>query len=738
MLPVILLSHIALCVAAPAPGCDPDKVAIAGGEFLLTDDGSRVEYTCPQGKYPHPAYSRECQSNGQWTNEKVKAECRVVQCPKPVQFEGGEYYPRQHRYFVGDVLEFECYSGFHMYGPHNRTCQANGKWSGIETKCDDKEGDCPNPGIPIGTTKVGISYKIENKVTYECQSGLRMFGSKERTCLETKHWSGAEPSCRFPYTYDTPEEVSSIFSSSLAETVESSDKGKVEEQSERKIKVKKDGFMNIFIIIDSSKSVKEENFEIAKEACEVFIDKMASFDFTPRYGVISYASFAKPIVQLSDQDSTDAEAVIEKIKEFKYSQHEDKQGTNTRGALTKVYEMLSLQNQRDPQKFLETRNVILLMTDGKHNMGGDPTVEMKKIREFLNIRKDTDREDFLDCYVFGLGDDISETEINDLASKKDPEKHVFKMESVAKMKEAFDEMLDDIEVLQMCGLAKEPSKDETGVEEMYPWIAKITITRPDSEEKCKGSIVAKKFILTAAHCFHLHDELHYINVRVGDSSLKVKNLHRHEKYDPLGKKDKQVEKSFDYDLALIELEEKIKYSKKVRPICLPCTTGTSWALKQRGIATTCSDHEKTLLSSEFVKAKFVAEEKTNKFEWKNVLIKFGIKRQSCLDDTKKIEKFQNIPDIKDLITDNFLCTGGIEPEVDPQTCKGDSGGPLIVQYKQRYIQVGVISWGTINTCKGSERKKEPVPALSRDFHTHLFHMIDWLKLKLDELEFLEN
>ncbi|XP_056396934.1 complement factor B-like [Hyla sarda] len=112
-------------------------------------------------------------------------------------------------------------------------------------------------------------------------------------------------------------------------------------------------------------------------------------------------------------------------------------------------------------------------------------------------------------------------------------------------------------------------------------------------------------------------------------------------------------------------------------------------------------------------------------------------RLACLEDTKKFEQFKDIPDIKDLITDNFLCTGGIEPQVDPQTCKGDGGGPLIVQYKQCFIQVGIISWGTISSCNGSKRHPGPVPALSRDFHADVFHMLDWLKEKMPELEFMD-
>ncbi|XP_073497934.1 complement factor B-like [Phyllobates terribilis] len=737
MLPLLLLSQIALCIAAPTPECDLTKITIAGGTYTVTNGGnvgSTVEYSCPQGMYPHPSFSRDCLYTGRWTDEKVKAQCRVVQCPRPEMFENGQFYSENvtQKYFVGDVLNFECWGGFKMFGPETRTCQANGKWSGEETKCDDQAGNCPNPGIPIGATKVGTSYKIGQIVKYQCQQGLSMFGSKERECMESKHWSGAEPTCRYSYTFDTPEEVAGSFSSSLSENIESSDLNRVEVEGDRKLMVKTGGLMNIFILIDASKSVGPKNFEIAKDISEVFIEKISSFDFTPRYAVISYASFAKPIMLLSDDDSVDADAVIEKIKAFKYTEHKDKLGTNTRAALNETHNMLSLQNTRDPKRFLETRNVILLMTDGKHNMGGDPTVEIKRIREILDIRKGNNREDFLDVYVFGLGNDISEDEINDIASKKDNEKHVFNMASVLDMKVAFELMLDDTEVLQMCGLSKERLKDDEGLEQVFPWIAKITITRPGSEEKCKGSIVSKSFVLTAAHCFHLDELLHSVNVRVGDKVYKVKDIHRHSDYNPIGKKDKGVEKSYDYDMALVELDKKLDFSSKIRPICLPCTTGATWALKQRGKSVTCSDHEKILLSEELVKALFVAEETDKNLEQKDVMIKQGSKRLACLEDTKKIDKFKNVPNIKDAVTDNFLCTGGIEPEVDPQTCKGDSGGPVIVPYKKRFIQVGIISWGTVISCKGPKRDPGPVPALSRDFHADVFKMLPWLKDKLKE------
>ncbi|XP_069800102.1 complement factor B-like [Dendropsophus ebraccatus] len=505
MLPLILLSHIALSIAAPSPVCDPDKIAIAGGEYTVTDGGnvkSRVEYTCPEGMYPHPVLSRECQRNGHWTDEKLKAQCKAIhcprpitfengdfhprkakyftgdvlqfecwegykmygpenrtcqadgkwsgdeticddqaiQCPRPIMFENGDFHPRKAKYFTGDVLQFECWDGYKMYGPENRTCQGNGKWSGDETICDDQDGDCPNPGIPIGASKFGFSYKIESKVTYECGPGLTMYGSKERICVENKRWSGAEPTCRYSYTYDTPKEVVETFSVSFFETVVSPHLEKVKEDADRKIRVEKDSLMNIFIVIDASKRVGERNFRTAQNISEIFIEKMASFDIVPRYAVISYASYVKPIVQLSDGESTDAEKVIERIQKVKYSEHGDKQGRNTRAALNEIYKIMSLEQARDATKFLLKRNVILLMTYGKTNMGEDPTAEVKRIRELLDIKKDNNREDFLDIYVFGLGDVVCDDEINGIASKKAGKKHVFKMRNIDDMKKAFLEL----------------------------------------------------------------------------------------------------------------------------------------------------------------------------------------------------------------------------------------------------------------------------------------------------------
>ncbi|XP_068106449.1 complement factor B-like [Hyperolius riggenbachi] len=740
MLPLLLLCNIAMTVASPTT-CDVSKVVMPGMTYNITDSGRLrldLKYNCPKGKNPHPGPVRTCRF-GRWKDEDVKFECRDVECPRPpLNFEGGYFEPRQQRYNVGNVISFRCLDGYKMIGPEKRTCQENGKWSGTTTICDDQEGHCPNPGTPMGTTKIGTDYRIEGTVKYTCHKGLKMFGSEKRTCLEDKTWTGTEPSCRYWYTYDTPGEVSREFSSSLSETIESSDPNRFAEKDDRRLRIIKGGPMNIFIILDASQSVGEENFNTAKQAIEVLIEKISSYDMFPRYSIISFASEAKPVVYLANNDSTDADAVIKTLQDYQYSEHADKGGTNTNAAFQLVYSQMSLYKQRFPE-FWKTSNIIILMTDGKYNMGGDPMNGVRSIKHFLNITKDSHREDKLDIYVFGLGDDdkLSLDEINDIASKKRNEQHVFRLQSVQDMKKAFDEMIEEVETFQMCGLSRYHSEDNS--KEIYPWIAKISITRSGNVTNCKGSIISRNFILTAAHCIRASDMLKDISVLVGENVAPgVRNVHHHKSFNFDSKKDKHVPKSFDYDLAIIELDKKLDFSMTIRPICLPCTTGTTWALKLRTKAASCDDQLQVLLpeAEEEIKALFITEERVNKFERLNVTIREGTKKQGCLDDAREVPEFKDVVDIRDVVTDNFFCTGGTSPNVEPQTCKGDSGGPLIIQHKNRFVQVGVISWGTKSSCENNRRKK--VPTGSRDFHANVIREMQWIAdIVQTDLEYLQ-
>ncbi|ETE57109.1 hypothetical protein L345_17179, partial [Ophiophagus hannah] len=207
-------------------------------------------------------------------------------------------------------------------------------------------GHCPDPGIPIGSRKEGSQYRIEYRVRYTCEKGLILFGSKERVCQELGGWSGSEPECRNPYTFDTPEEVADNFISSLTETAEATESNRnTSATQKRKIVIKKGGTMNIYFLLDASKSIEEQDFNSTQNVTIKLIEKLKS-------------------------------------------------GTNLKKALTTVYEIMITQEADERRRGLNpppvsnsTRHVIILLSDGRYNMGGDPAPVINNIKEFLKIKK---------------------------------------------------------------------------------------------------------------------------------------------------------------------------------------------------------------------------------------------------------------------------------------------------------------------------------------------------------------
>ncbi|XP_004711774.1 complement factor B [Echinops telfairi] len=738
--------------------CSLEGIRITGGSFQLLQKGHTLEYLCPSGFYPYPVQTRTCRpSTRSWSalqtqDKKIvqSAECRAIRCPRPQAFENGEFWPRAPYYNLSDEITFQCYDGYSLKGSANRTCQVTGRWSGQTAICDNGAGYCPNPGIPIGTRKVGSQYRLEDSVTYQCSRGLNLRGSQRRTCLEGGSWSGTEPSCQDSFMYDTPEEVAEAFLSSLTEAIEGAnaeDGHGPGEQQKRKIVLDPSGSMNIYMVLDGSDSIGASNFTGAKRCLSSLIEKIASYGVKPKYGLLTYATDTNVLIKVSNPMSSDADWVLQQLHRINYDDHKAKSGTNTKKALLEVYNMMSWKESARPEGWNRTRHIILLMTDGLHNMGGNPVSIINDIRYLLDIGRDrkNPREDYLDVYVFGIGPLVDQTNINALASKKDKEQHVFKVKDMEHLEDVFYKMIDESQTLSLCGMVWE-HKEATDAHKQ-PWHIKLSVVRPgQGVENCMGAVVSEYFVLTAAHCFTVEDEAHSIKASIAKDAagrkqdLEVEQVLFHPNYNINGKKAEGIPEFYDYDVALVKLKVKLKFSQTLRPICLPCTEGTTRALRLP-LSATCQQHKEVLLPVKNVGALFVSEE-TSKDQRKTVLarkeviIKNGESKASCERDALNAKGYSKVKDFSEVVTPRFLCTGGSEPYADPNTCKGDSGGPLIVHKKSRFIQVGVISWGVVDVCADQQQKQKrqqkQIPAYARDFHINLFHVLPWLKEKLQD------
>uniref|UniRef100_A0A1A9WVH8 Peptidase S1 domain-containing protein n=1 Tax=Glossina brevipalpis TaxID=37001 RepID=A0A1A9WVH8_9MUSC len=219
----------------------------------------------------------------------------------------------------------------------------------------------------------------------------------------------------------------------------------------------------------------------------------------------------------------------------------------------------------------------------------------------------------------------------------------------------------------------------------YPFT--VSMRGATGSHKCGGSIIASRYILTAAHCVsgNKPDE---INIQYATTDITtdieqfnvvpIKNIIMHEKYN--------VQPEYANDIALLELHEDLVFNyKTLAPVTLP---------------------------EPYYEIPQVAE------GVKGVLVGWGKNETGGVSQTHLQEVDLKIYSDEEcylrhnnVTTVHQLC-GGVD-EGGKGQCSGDSGGPLL--YNDN-VQLGIVSW-SIKPCA-----IYPYPGV----YTKVSHYVDWI------------
>ncbi|XP_005391462.1 PREDICTED: putative serine protease 41 [Chinchilla lanigera] len=248
-----------------------------------------------------------------------------------------------------------------------------------------------------------------------------------------------------------------------------------------------------------------------------------------------------------------------------------------------------------------------------------------------------------------------------------------------------------------CGLRKGHTLIVGGVASSrgrWPWQA--ALREVQHRLLCGGSLLNRRWVLSAAHCFARFPDASKWTVQLGELTLhpSVWNLraylHRYRVTDIFVHPGAR---GYSNDIALLRLASPVTYTKYIQPVCVQASPSSEFLHRPDCWVTGWGVLHEDLTPL------------PPPYHLREV--------QVTIMNNTRCNYLLKQPTVLHRVEESMFCAGAEGGSTD--ACRGDSGGPLVCDLDGLWYQIGIVSWGV-----GCGRPNRP------GVYTNISQHIHWI------------